>query len=72
MLKLKDGQVLVVHVKNKTGMSIGYTSSFCIADIVEQTKKYMIGCLGRFVLSGNYIISFEPTARLIAYQLYDS
>ena len=72
MLKLKDGQVLVVHVKNKTGMSIGYTSSFCIADIVERTKKYMIGCLGRFVLSGNYIISFEPTARLIAYQLYDS
>ena len=72
MLKLKDGQVLVVNVSNKTGMIVGYESSFCIADIVGQTKKYMTGCLGRFVLSGNYIISFEPTARLIAYQLYDS
>ena len=72
MLKLKDGQVLVVNVSNKTGMIVGYESSFCIADIVGQTKKYMIGCLGRFVLSGNYIISFEPTARLTAYQIYDS
>lgn len=72
MIKLKDGQVLVIHSHNRTGMVVGYNSSFCIADIVGQTKKYMIGCLGRFILSGNYIISFEPSGRLIAYQIYNS
>ena len=72
MIKLKDGQVLVVHSQDKSGLSTGFDSSFCIADIVGQTKKYMVGCSGRFVLSGNYIISFEPSARLLAYQLYES
>ncbi len=72
MIKLKDGQVLVVHSQEKSGLSTGFDSSFCIADIVGQTKKYMVGCSGRFVLSGNYIISFDPSARLLAYQLYES
>ena len=71
MIKLKDGQVLLVksHINNGPFMKI--ESSFFIADIKEQIKTYVTGSSGKFIVSGNYIISFFPDSKLYVHQLYN-
>ena len=71
MIKLKDGQVLLVKSHRNNGPFMRIESSFFIADIKQQIKTYITGSSGKFIVSGNYIISFFPDSKLYVHQLYN-
>ena len=71
--KLKDGQVLIVY--SEKDKSLGHCSNlnyFNIANIMEQTRRTFIPSSGKFILSGNYVISFYENMRLSVHQICDN
>ena len=71
--KLKDGQVLIVY--SEKDKSLGHCSNlnnFNIVNIREQTRRAFIPSSGKFILSGNYVISFYENMRLSVHQICDN